>query len=462
MKSKAKKRLLTFGVILILAVLALPVTNLLYSPKSDAFATVSTSDKEFAAVLQIMSAKCACCHTKEGALPFYAGLPIARRVIERDIEQGTAYMDYEKSLATQTGESVGEVVLAKTEYVLEQGSMPPLRFKALHWTAGLDGREKAAILTWLHNIRRQQYTTVGVAPAYLIEPVQPLPTTVEVDAAKAALGDKLFHDKRLSKDDSVSCASCHALEKGGTDRVQFSTGVGGQVGGINSPTVYNSGFQFVQFWDGRAATLEEQADGPVNNPIEMASNWEEVFSKLGQDAAFVSEFTAVYPDGLTKENCTDAIAEFERTLVTPNSKFDRYLMGDVSALSADEKHGYKLFRKHGCAMCHVGKILGGQSFERMGRKADYFARRGAVTDADNGRFNVTKDEADRHAFKTPTLRNIDKTAPYLHDGSTSDLGEVVGMMAAYQMGTPLTPEDNAKIVAFLQTLTGEYKGQPLQ
>jgi len=157
----------------------------------------------------------------------------------------------------------------------------------------------------------------------------------------------------------------------------------------------------------------------------------------------------------------DAIATFERTLLTPNCKLDRYLKGDAAALNAEELQGYRAFIEFGCATCHVGKDMGGQSYEKMGRTKDYFAGR-VLTDADNGRFNVTKNEADRHKFKTPTLRNIALTAPYLHNGSTSDLGEVIGLMAEYQVGKAIAPQDVAAIAAFLETLTGEYKGPLVQ
>ncbi|MBM3289543.1 MAG: c-type cytochrome [Candidatus Hydrogenedentes bacterium] len=463
MQTKRTKRMVVLVVIAVVAVLALPVSNLFYSPKSAAMGRIATDDKTFASALDVLSEKCAFCHTSDVSMPLYAGLPVAKGIIQRDIAEGTRYIDYLKSLSPGEGKPVSEVVLAKTEYVIEHSTMPPGRFLALHWNGRLSANETAAVMGWIRDQRLRHFATGDAADAYTSDVLQPLPTSVDVNTAKAAIGNKLFHDKRLSKDDTVACASCHALDKGGTDLSQYSTGVGNALGGINAPTVYNSGLQFMQFWDGRAATLEQQADGPVNNPIEMASNWPEAFGKLSQDAAFMAEFTAVFPDGLSMENCTGAIAEFERTLITPNSKFDRYLRGDASALDAREAAGLRVFRETGCTTCHAGKLLGGQSFERMGRKADYFELRGMkMTDADNGRYNVTKNEADRHAFKTPTLRNIAKTAPYLHDGSYTDLAKVVDVMAAKQLGKTLTPDETASVVAFLNALTGEYGGKPLQ
>jgi cytochrome c peroxidase len=258
----------------------------------------------------------------------------------------------------------------------------------------------------------------------------------------------------------VACATCHDLKKGGTDQLPFSKGVGGAVGGINAPTVFNAGFQFIQFWDGRAADLAAQADGPVNNPAEMASNWDEAAAKLSQDTEFTQAFNAAYPDGYKKANCVNAIAEFEKTLVTPGP-FDKYLKGDHNALTDEQKAGLKVFRDTGCTNCHCGPILGGQSFELMGLRKDYFGKRGDVKTPDYGRFNVTKDEADKYRLKVPTLRNIKLTAPYFHDASTGDLGEAVKTMSRCQLNKALSDRQVAQVVQFLEALTGEYKGAKL-
>jgi cytochrome c peroxidase len=186
-----------------------------------------------------------------------------------------------------------------------------------------------------------------------------------------------------------------------------------------------------------------------------------VLAKLNQDLAFVAEFTAVYPGGLSADNIQDAIAEFEKTLITPNSRFDQYLKGKKDALKPSELEGYRLFRERGCYTCHVGKILGGQSFEKMGVVRNYFADRGNLTEADNGRYNVTKKEQDRHYFKVPMLRNIALTHPYFHDGSVNDLKEAVKVMAKYQTEDLMSDEEAAKVADFLRTLTGEYKGKLL-
>lgn len=295
--------------------------------------------------------------------------------------------------------------------------------------------------------------TSPVAPDFGL--TQPLPRTLPLDARKVALGQRLFHDVRLSADDTVSCASCHNLAGGGVDNRARSIGVKGGMGGINAPTVFNSGLNFVQFWDGRAPTLEAQIEGPVNHPLEMASNWGQVLGKLAQDADYRQRFAALYEDGLTPANIKDAIATFERALLTPDSPFDRYLRGEVDALDAQARRGWELFQSYGCVSCHQGVNLGGNFFERMGLMGDYFGDRGQITEADYGRYNVTHDEADRYYFRVPSLRNVALTYPYFHDGSAPTLYDAVRTMAKYQLGRPMPDDDVAAIVAFLQSLTGQ-------
>lgn len=447
-------------VVMVLVALSFPLANLLRAPPENSLTKVKTADPLRAKAYAVLGAKCADCHTTATALPFYAMLPGIGKLIKDDIQDGLRAVNYETTLTALPEQFVGEVLLAKTEQEVASGDMPPLPYLALHWKARLTPEEKATILDWIHAERVTNFATAGVAPQFKAAPVQPLPESIELDARKVALGNKLFHDKRLSKDNTLACASCHDLAKGGTDQARYSTGVDKKLGGINSPTVFNSAFQFVMFWDGRAPTLEAQADGPVNNPMEMASNWKDTIPKLQKDLALTTDFKAVYPQGYSKETITEAIAMFERSLLTP-SRFDQYLRGQTTALNAEERRGYELFKQNGCACCHVGKLLGGQSFELMGRAGNYFAERGTPTPADDGRFAVTKHTSDIHKFKVPTLRNIAITFPYLHDGSTSDLGQVVKLMAKYQLGEKLSTPDTASIVAFLNTLTGSYNGKPL-
>ncbi len=298
------------------------------------------------------------------------------------------------------------------------------------------------------------------AMAQTDEPIKPLPLEINLDPKRVALGEKLFHDNRLSKDGTVSCATCHDLRKGGVDHARVSVGVGGAKGMVNAPTVFNSGLNFRQFWDGRAASLEEQVNGPLTNPSEMAANWQDVVATLSQDQSLVAEIKSAYPDGLQPENIRDAIATFERSLTTP-SRFDRYLRGNKTAITADEQQGYQLFKSYGCVACHQGQNIGGNMYQVFGVMKDYFKERGSINDADLGRYNVTKVEADRHVFKVPSLRNIALTAPYFHNGSAATLDDAVDVMFRYQLGRVGPAKDKELIVKFLRSLIGEYKGKPL-
>ncbi|MCI0539388.1 MAG: cytochrome-c peroxidase [Verrucomicrobiales bacterium] len=305
-------------------------------------------------------------------------------------------------------------------------------------------------------------TTNAPLVARTREPIRPIPQTISVNPAKVSLGKKLFHDPVLSRDRTVACASCHALDKGGTDQRARSIGVNNSEGPINAPTVFNSAFNFKQFWDGRAETLEDQVDGPTQAALEMGANWEEVLSRLKSSSEYVAAFKQAYPDGIQHKNVKDAIAEFERSLITPNSPFDRYLRGDDKALTDDEKEGYRKFKAYGCITCHQGVNVGGNMFQPLGLLGDYFADRGGETKVDLGRFNVTGKEEDKYTFKVPSLRNVALTGPYFHDASAKTLEEAVATMAKYQLGRELPPKDLEQIVLFLKSLTGEYNGQPLR
>ncbi|PKO34469.1 MAG: cytochrome B6 [Betaproteobacteria bacterium HGW-Betaproteobacteria-7] len=291
----------------------------------------------------------------------------------------------------------------------------------------------------------------------LLSPILPLLPVQGLDPGRVALGERLFHDARLSADLSVACANCHNLAAGGVDGQRFSVGIGGALGNINAPTILNSAYNVAQFWNGRAATLEEQAAGPIQNPIEMGATWSQVLSRLGQDEKLVAEFRRLYGDGLTADNLLDAIATFERSLVTVNSPFDRYLRGDRQALTRLEEQGYRRFAEYGCVSCHQGMLLGGNMFQKFGVLGDYFAGR-SVSEADLGRYAITGREEDRHVFKVPSLRNVARTAPYFHDGSAATLEQAVLIMARYQLGRELSADDVEAIVAFLGTLDGELPG----
>ena len=289
------------------------------------------------------------------------------------------------------------------------------------------------------------------------EPIRPIPAAPEADPERVALGRALFHDPRLSKDSSTACVSCHDLAHGGDDGRRVSVGVEGRTGAINAPTVFNAGLNFRQFWDGRAATLEHQIDGPVQAPAELGSLWPEVITKLYEHESYPGRFSALYADGITRANVKDALATYMRSLTTPNGRFDRWLGGEADALTPEEKRGYALFKHYGCVSCHQGANVGGNMFQVFGVLNDYFRRRGGITDADLGRFNVTGNPADRHAFKVPSLRMAALTAPYLHDGSAATLRDAVDAMFTFQLGREAPDADKDAIVAFIATLAGENR-----
>jgi len=283
------------------------------------------------------------------------------------------------------------------------------------------------------------------------EPVQPIRPAQEINLAQAELGKKLYFDPRLSRSGFISCNSCHNLSMGGTDNLETSIGHNWQEGPINAPTVLNSSLNVAQFWDGRAADLQEQAGGPIENPKEMAFSHTLTVHVLESIPGYVIEFKQVFDtDAITIDEVTRAIAEFEKTLVTPNSPFDLWLLGDEKAISDADLAGYELFKQSGCVACHNGEALGGTSFQKMGVVEPYRTENPAV-----GRAGVTGKDADRFSFKVPTLRNVALTYPYFHDGEAATLEEAVDIMGRLQLGRKFSSEENASIVAFLRTLTGD-------
>ncbi len=311
-------------------------------------------------------------------------------------------------------------------------------------------------------MKQKKLTTIGCALAIAAgmsaawaapknEPIQPIAPVKEINLAMAELGKKLFFDPRLSKSGFISCNSCHNLSMGGTDNIKTSIGHNWQQGPINAPTVLNSSLNLAQFWDGRAKDLQEQAGGPIANPGEMAFTHELAVEVLQSIPGYVVEFQQVFgTDKIDIDQVTKAIATFEETLVTPNSRFDQWLLGDENALNSDELAGYQLFKESGCVACHNGPAVGANSYQKMGVVAPY-----ETTSKVEGRIAVTGKESDRFKFKVPTLRNIELTYPYFHDGKAATLTEAVDIMGRLQLGKTFTDEENAKIVAFLKTLTGE-------
>ncbi len=283
------------------------------------------------------------------------------------------------------------------------------------------------------------------------EPIQPIAAFKAKNPAMVELGKKLFFDPRLSKSGFISCNSCHNLSMGGTDNLKTSIGHRWNQGPINAPTVLNSSMNLAQFWDGRAADLKAQAGGPIANPGEMASTHAIAVEVLQSIPAYVSEFKKVFgANTVDIDKVTTAIAAFEATLVTPDSRFDKWLKGNKKALTADETAGYKLFKDSGCVACHNGSAVGGNSYQKMGVVEPYKA-----TSPAEGRIAVTGKDADRFNFKVPTLRNIELTYPYFHDGEAATLTQAVETMGRVQLGKKFTDAENAQIVAFLKTLTGK-------
>lgn len=408
----------------------------------------------------LMNNGCLDCHSPNAPLPFYGNFPIAKTWVQQDIKNGTRYINLEKVCRElEEGSQISEVDLAKIEQSLINESMPLAKYTIMHWGNSFNNKEKSILTEWIREVRKH-YVPGLASPEFANEPVQPIPDSIPVDPRKVALGYRLYHDVRISANNTVSCATCHPLDKAGVDGLQTSTGIYDQKGFINAPTVYNAALNTVgQFWDGRAADLQTQAGGPPLDELEMGSNWEEITGKLKADPALVKDFAALYPEGITETTITDAIAEFEKTLLTPDCAFDRYLKGDKNALTADEIKGYELFKAHNCATCHVGINFGGQSYEYMGIVADYFQDRGTPLhdNKDYGHFNQTRDSTDFQKFKTPTLRNIALTAPYMHDGTALTLEEATKLMLKYQTGKEVKNKDISLIVGFMNTLTGKHE-----
>jgi cytochrome c peroxidase len=292
----------------------------------------------------------------------------------------------------------------------------------------------------------------------------PAPADNPTTAAKVALGKMLYHDPRLSSSGTISCASCHNTMLGGEDNRAGSVGVGGQVGGRSAPTVWNSAFNKVQFWDGRAASLEAQAAGPVTNPIEMGmKSWDDVVVRLeaieGYQVAFKKAFGK---EAISEDTATKAIAAYERTLITPNSAYDKYVKGNKKAMTEQQIRGMNKAVELGCVGCHSGPAFNGPGTFQKFPVIDngYFEAQYSFKD-DKGLAEVTKKKADEHMWKVPTLRNIALTAPYFHNGSVKTLDMAVKLMAKLQLGQDLSKDEIADIVAFLDTLTGEFPKQTM-
>ncbi len=294
--------------------------------------------------------------------------------------------------------------------------------------------------------------TIAAPPAMSAdEPIQPIEAYKPKNPKMVELGEMLFFDPRLSKSGFISCNSCHNLSMGGSDNMPSSVGHKWHQGPINAPTVLNSSMNLAQFWDGRAKDLKDQAGGPIANPGEMAFSHALTVDVLRSIPQYRDRFKQVFgSDQINIGMVTDAIAAFEETLVTPDSRFDKWLKGDKTAINQTELEGYKLFKESGCVSCHNGPAVGGASYQKMGIHEPY-----KTTSKAEGRFAVTGKDADRFMFKVPTLRNVELTYPYFHDGAAATLEQAVDTMGRLQLGRKFSKDENAKIVAFLKTLTGK-------
>lgn len=391
---------------------------------------------------------CFVCHSGSSAKPFYVNFPVIGKTMKEHIAHAVDFLDLEPYI--NGVDEIDEVTLSKIDHAVAYDTMPIHQYKMIHWGTGFNSREKSLLAGWINEKRGSS------------EPVCPVPAEMDHDPARAALGQKMFHDTRVSLDGTISCATCHILENGGADEEdeRVSEGINGLHGGVNAPTVYNAVFAIRQFWNGRAADLQEQAAGPATNPVEMGDQTlEQVVARLSADKALLREFAEAYPEeGLTPNTLTHAIAEFEKTLTTPDSRFDLYLRGDTGAITTEELAGYEAFKKNTCAACHTGVAMGGRSFEKLAIFGDYFADRSSEIEYnsdDDGLKGFTGKDADLHRFKTPTLRNIALTAPYFHDGTMPTLEDAVRAMAKYETGKDISDEDVKSIVAFMGTLTGQ-------
>ncbi len=307
-------------------------------------------------------------------------------------------------------------------------------------------------------------SSMSVVAAEALPTTAPAPADNPTTAEKVALGQMLYHDPRLSSSGTVSCASCHNTMLGGEDNRGGSVGVGGQVGGRSAPTVWNAAFNKVQFWDGRAASLEEQAAGPVTNPIEMGmKSWDDVVARLKSIEGYQQAFEKAFgKDSISKDTATKAIAAYERTLITPNSPYDRYVKGNKSAMTDQQVRGMNKAVELGCTGCHSGPAFNGpgmfQKFPVIDNgyfEAQYHFKK------DKGLAEVTGKKADEHFWKVPTLRNVALTAPYFHNGKVKRLDTAVKLMAKLQLGKDLSKDEIADIVAFLNALTGEFPAQKM-
>lgn len=325
-----------------------------------------------------------------------------------------------------------------------------------------------AVIMWGPQIHAMNDTQVRSPPLYSsaqlsAEPIQPIPKQANVNKNIAALGEDLFEDTRLSES-NVSCRSCHNLDTSGNDGLKVSINIKGGNDNMNTPTIFNASLNPLLTWYGRNKTLEEQVDNVISNKKHMNGNWKKIIQNLKKDDHYINQFNSNFSDGITRSNVKFSIASYERTLITPDAPFDDFLRGNSDAISSSQKDGYKLFKQYGCISCHQGINIGGNLHAKLGTFSNPFTNQ--IFDAEKrkfnlGRYNLTKEEKDKHVFRVPSLRNVEVTSPYFHSGGITDLTMAVKFMAKYQTGRDINNNDALLITEFLRSLTGKYKNKTL-
>ena len=441
------------GVIMAVALVATVMYHLVNTIPPDSI----SEDLQATAIFE--DASCITCHQKNTNPSLYSGFPLIGQIMKKQRQKGYRMFDMEEILEKiSNGEAINEAHLAKIEMeTMMLGTMPPAKYYLFHWGSSVTSAKQNLLKNWVKYHREKFYPNELSAEQFKGEPTRPIPASLQASSRKAKLGEKLFFDKRLSSNNTISCASCHILKNGGANNKQYAEGIDKHLGGLNTPTIYNACFNAIQSWDGCTANMEKCIEKHLLSPEIMGNeSIADIIKKLEEDNSINSSFDNLYEEGITKSAITDAITEFAKTLLTPDSDFDRYIKGDESAINKIQVFGYELFKFNKCATCHTGINLGGQTRELMGRHKNYFEDRGwELTKEDMGYFNCTADEYDRHRFKVPGLRNVKLTKPYFHDGSRQELHDAVQAMGIYQSGCKISDEDAKAIVAFLETLTGE-------
>ncbi len=328
------------------------------------------------------------------------------------------------------------------------------------WDTSVDSSKKAEVLV------SDLYISSDMKQAHLSQKyIQPIPKTVNLDPDIVELGRQLFHDSRMSEK-KVSCSTCHDMNTNGTDNKKVSIDTNGGDDIMNTPTLFNIGLNTLFGWDGRHSSLENQIEAVLANTKHMNGNWKNILERLNQAPDYSAEFDRLYVDGITRDNVKHAIVHYERSLITPDSAFDNYLRGDVTALNEDQKSGFILFKQYGCVSCHQGVNLGGNLFARFGVfKSPFENKKKKRTQRQRtynlGRYNYTGKESDKRVFRVPSLRNVAQTAPYFHTGGIKRLDKAVKFMAKYQIGRTLSDEDSRLIAEFLRSLNGKYEGRQI-